>query len=375
MSMKKINWTTTVFFILTPIFGVAGTLAVLLTHGFNRATLILSLFYIIATGLSITAGYHRLFAHGAYEARAWVKWFYILFGAAAFQGSVLEWSTDHRDHHRYTDQEQDPYSIKKGFWFAHIGWIFYLDSAKRDFKNIEDLSKDPLLRWQHKYYTAIAIFMCFLLPLFLGMLWKDPWGGLFIAGALRVSINHHLTFFINSFCHLLGKRTYSTLSARDNWILSLFTYGEGYHNFHHQFASDYRNGVCWYHFDPSKWLIWLLHKIKSASHLKRVDHELIQKCRVQAEHQELNRVKDICPHRKEELVKPIAEKIHQLYAQLVRLRRELSHFKINKVLIKAQDRIHLKECKHKILQCKREFYFTLKQWSKIKKILLAKSIL
>jgi stearoyl-CoA desaturase (delta-9 desaturase) len=127
----KINWYTSLrhFLFSLPFFffiGVIGTAYVVLTQGLQMATLALAIGYIFATGLSITAGYHRLFSHLAYKAVWPVRLFDVLFGAAAFEGSVLEWTTDHRDHHRYTDQDKDPYNIKKGLWYAHIGWTKFL---------------------------------------------------------------------------------------------------------------------------------------------------------------------------------------------------------------------------------------------------------
>ncbi len=149
---SKLNWYTTSFFILTPIVATIGTIYVICKHGLLIPTFLLAIFYVFATGLAITAGYHRLFSHVTYKTIWLVRLFYVLFGAAAFEGSVIEWVTDHRTHHRYTDQANDPYSIKKGLWHAHIGWIFTLDASKRNFNNVADLNKDAMLVWQHKYY-------------------------------------------------------------------------------------------------------------------------------------------------------------------------------------------------------------------------------
>jgi stearoyl-CoA desaturase (delta-9 desaturase) len=355
---EKINWGTAPFFVITPLAAIFGTLYVVLSHGLHWATLALTLFYVLATGLSITAGYHRLFSHVAYKAAWPVRLFYVLFGAGAFEGSVLEWCTDHRDHHRYTDQDKDPYNVKRGLLWSHIGWIFYLDPSRRNFKNIEDLNQDPMLLWQNKHYKLIATFMGFLLPMGLAACWGDPWGGLFIAGALRMTLNHHFTFFINSFAHYFGRKTYSDLSARDNWMLSLVTYGEGYHNFHHQFAIDYRNGVRWFDFDPSKWLIWTLSKLGLASGLKQIDEEIIAKARMQMEEQRLITSKGVSPECLEEMAGPIREKLQQLHLQLLKLRKEYAHSNLEAYKIQIQD-------------CQRQFKQTLKDWAYTKKLLLA----
>jgi stearoyl-CoA desaturase (delta-9 desaturase) len=288
MTRSKLNWTNTLFLTVTPLFAITGTIFLIMHHAVQWPTILLALFFIATTGLSITCGYHRLFSHSTYQAHFLVRLFYLLFGAAAFEGSVAEWCTDHRDHHRYTDTDKDPYDATKGFWFSHIGWLLRLDYSKRKFDNIDDLKSDPLIRWQHKYYVYIAVVMGFIVPTLIATLWGDPFGGLVFAAALRIVLNQHLTFFINSVCHIFGKRSYSDRNtARDNWFTALFTYGEGYHNFHHKFPIDYRNGIRFYDFDPSKWLIKLLSLLGLAHDLKTVSTQRIITCRLEMDEKQL----------------------------------------------------------------------------------------
>ena len=130
------------------------------------------------------------------------------------------------------------------------------DSGKLDFSNIKDLQRDPVLVWQHKYYIAIAITMNILPPLLIGWVTGDIIGSLLLVGFVRLVVSHHTTFFINSLAHHWGNQPYTDQNtAKDNGILALLTYGEGYHNFHHMFQNDYRNGVRWWQYDPTKWLI------------------------------------------------------------------------------------------------------------------------
>lgn len=272
----KVNWTNTLFLILTPLVGIVGTILLVIFGNVHWPTWLLAGIFAIISGLSVTAGYHRLFSHVSYKAHWIVRLIFMLFGAGTFEGSVLEWCTDHRNHHRYTDTEKDPYNINQGFWYAHIGWLMLLDKNKRDFSNVADLAADPLLSFQNRFFVPLAVIMGFILPTGIAALWGDPLGGLIIAGALQITINHHSTFCINSVCHYFGKRTYSDRqSARDHWFTALFTFGEGFHNFHHQFALDYRNGIRAYDFDPTKWLIWGLSRIGLATDLKRVSADRI----------------------------------------------------------------------------------------------------
>jgi stearoyl-CoA desaturase (delta-9 desaturase) len=229
------------------------------------------------TGLAITAGYHRHFAHRAYDCRNWVKAYFLLFGAAALQNSALYWVADHRRHHRNVDHEHDPYNIHKGFFWAHMGWIFFDEPAGyRQMDNIPDLKKSKLVQFQDRFYVPLAVIVGLGVPFLIGALFGRPWGGMLWGGLIRVVFVHHCTFLINSAAHYFGTRTYSEqTSARDSWWLAFFSYGEGYHNFHHTFPSDYRNGIAWYHWDPTKWLIKTLERVGAASKLRVTSEKTI----------------------------------------------------------------------------------------------------
>ncbi len=289
----KINWTITLFIVINTIVGIVGTIALYHYSGLMWQTLVLTFILMVLSGLSITCGYHRLFSHLTYKAKFPVKLLFALFGASNFEGSILEWCTDHRNHHRYTDTDKDPYNAKRGFWYSHIGWLFVLDQSKRDFSNVEDLQADPVVRIQHRFYVILAFIMSYGLPMAVAALWGDVWGGLIVAGALRIVIAQQGTFCINSVCHIWGKQTFSDRdTARDNWFTALYTVGEGFHNFHHKFPIDYRNGVRFFHFDPSKWFIRSLEYIGLASDLRRVSKQRIIQCRLEMDEKRITRRAD-----------------------------------------------------------------------------------
>lgn len=224
----------------------------------------------VISGLGITAGYHRLFAHRTYRAHPIVRWGLLLGGAAAFQNSALSWSADHRAHHAYTDTPRDPHDMNRGFWYAHLKWLFKRRESSADVTHLTDLWNVRSIRLQHRYYAPIALGLGFILPAALGALWHDPIGGLLVAGFLRATLLLQATFCVNSLAHYLGPRTYdSSASARDSAFTALVTFGEGYHSFHHRFPFDYRNGVRWWQYDPSKWLIATLERVHLASGLRR----------------------------------------------------------------------------------------------------------
>ena len=231
----------------------------------------------ILTGLGITAGYHRLFSHRSYRAHVLVRSAYAVFGAAAWQQSILDWSSDHRRHHREVDTDGDPYNAKRGFWWSHMGWVMLDDPIyQRNHDNVRDLYNDPVCRIQHRFYFPISLICNLAVPALLGVLTDDLWGMLLYAGLVRVVLVHHFTFLINSVAHIAGKQPWSQANtSRDSWWLSILTFGEGYHNYHHAFESDYRNGPRWYNFDPSKWLIWVLDRSGLAHGLRRTPIDVV----------------------------------------------------------------------------------------------------
>jgi stearoyl-CoA desaturase (delta-9 desaturase) len=274
------NWSTTAMFVLT--FGVAviGVPWYGIAHGYHASAWIAFAALVTANEMAITCGYHRLFAHGAYEAHPLLKVLYLLFGAMALQNSVLIWSANHRVHHRSIDDpELDPYCIRRGFWFAHIGWMLRnYPSGEADFSNVRDLERDRLVQLQHRYYLPLALSMNFGLPIAIGFACGDVLGTFLVAGVLRLVVSHHFTFFINSLAHMWGVQPYTDEnSARDNGAVSLLTFGEGYHNFHHMFAHDYRNGVRWWQWDPSKWFIRAMSWLGLARNLRQVPWFKIQR--------------------------------------------------------------------------------------------------
>ena len=227
-------------------------------------------------GISITAGYHRLFAHRAYAAHPLYEWGVLLGSTLAFQWTALSWSHDHRLHHNHVDTEEDPYSINKGFWYAHMGWLFV---HQQKFQNhlVSDLLANPRVMFQHRFYLPLAIFVN-LVVFGIACLFFSPLAALWTLVLLRIFALHHCTWFINSLAHTIGSKTYAKeLSAVDNALLAFVTFGEGYHNYHHAFAADYRNGIRWYHFDPTKWLIWLSAKLGLATNLRKINQVHLQK--------------------------------------------------------------------------------------------------
>jgi len=278
-----INWAAAIVLTATPIAAATVIPWYAFNYDFSTAAWVSFIVLLWFNGLSITGGYHRLWAHRAYEAHWTLRLFFTLFGAMAIQNSILIWASGHRTHHRHVDTvEKDPYSINRGFWFAHIGWMLRkYESGRDDFSNASDLMNDKMVMFQHNWYVPIVLVMNIGLPLALGWMLGDLWGVFLLGGLLRLVVSHHVTFFINSLAHMWGTRPYTDENtARDNPFLAFFTYGEGYHNYHHIFQYDYRNGVKWWQFDPTKWLIASLSWVGITRNLKRCSDFAIQKAQL-----------------------------------------------------------------------------------------------
>jgi len=277
------NWTATIMFIITT--GVAVTLVPWygITYGYETSAWVSYLVLTWITGMAITGGYHRLWSHNSYDAHPLLRVWYALWGAAALENTILDWCSGHRVHHRHCDDvEKDPYSAKRGLWFSHMGWMLReYPSGRVDFANVKNLMKDPIVMWQYKYYVPIVFAMNIGVPLALGLIFGDVWGMLLLAGFLRIVTTHHVTFFINSIAHKWGSQPYTDENtARDNAFFAFLTHGEGYHNYHHIFQTDYRNGIRWFHWDPTKWFIKGCSYVGLTSNLRTVPDFKIRRAMV-----------------------------------------------------------------------------------------------
>jgi len=254
----SLNWSVTAVLGLTFIVAIIAVPWYGFVHGYSAWDWTFFGIFLLLNGIGIGSGYHRLWSHRTYDAHPALKWLLAIMGGMSLQNSIIIWSARHRVHHRDVDNDdKDPYSIGRGFWFAHIGWMLRdYQSGEVDYSVVEDLQKDTVAAWQHRWYWTLVWTTNLAVPIFLGWLTGDIIGMFLLAGIARLVVNHHVTFFINSLAHMWGKQPYSDdNTARDQHLLALITYGEGYHNYHHQFQSDYRCGIRWWHLDINKWFI------------------------------------------------------------------------------------------------------------------------
>jgi stearoyl-CoA desaturase (delta-9 desaturase) len=267
--------------IVLPFLGLVVSVVVLWGWGLSWVELMLCGGMYLLTGLGITVGYHRLFTHRSFETNRVVECVLAVLGSMAVQGPLLSWVALHRKHHQHSDEHEDPHSphhqgpgflgLVRGFWFAHVGWM--LVARPVDLSHyVKDLGRSKVLR------TVSALFPVWaaaglLIPALLGWLllggWTGPLLGLVWGGLVRVFFVHHVTWSVNSVCHLWGQRPYPERDeSRNNFLVGVLSLGEGWHNNHHAFPSSARHGLRWWQIDVSYWFICGLALLGLARNVK-----------------------------------------------------------------------------------------------------------
>jgi stearoyl-CoA desaturase (delta-9 desaturase) len=250
---------------------LAAAIVCLWGWGFRWVELGLLLGMYIATALGITVGFHRLFTHQAFETNWLIQCILAILGSMAVQGPLLKWVALHRRHHQRSDQEEDPHSphhqgggllgLVRGAWHAHLGWIFKPDPPNLS-HYIKDLRQSSLARTLSALFpvwVAVGLVIPALLGGLLTLSWTGAFLGLLWGGLARIFLVHHVTWSVNSICHMWGRRSYQTADqSRNNWLLGILALGEGWHNNHHAFPTSARHGLRWWQLDVSYGVIRVL---------------------------------------------------------------------------------------------------------------------
>jgi sn-2 palmitoyl-lipid 9-desaturase len=219
--------------------------------------------------IGICLGYHRLLTHRSFQVPKPLERLIVLIAAFALQGGPIFWVAAHRRHHLHTeDMTQDPYSAGRGFWWSHMGWMFYLESETWDYETYKrfapDLDRDPFYRWLNRNFMWLQI------PFGIGLYLVGGWSFVIYGLFVRNVIEWHGTWLINSACHMVGYRTYGCAdNSRNLWWAALFTYGEGWHNNHHAFPNSAQTGIKWWEVDPTWWVIRSLQFLGLATRVQR----------------------------------------------------------------------------------------------------------
>ncbi|XP_076221823.1 acyl-CoA Delta12-desaturase-like [Nomia melanderi] len=236
----------------------------------------------IMSGLGITAGSHRLWSHRTYEAKWPLRLFLMVGQTLSFQRSIYHWTKEHRLHHKFTDTDADPYNIKRGFFFSHVGWILlrpHPDLIKKSSTiQLDDLQRDPIVVWQRKWYKIFVILCCFVLPTWIPVhFWgEDPWKAWY-SNMFRLMLSLNITWLVNSAAHMWGMKPYdSAITPTDGRIVAFLSLGEGWHNYHHVFPWDYKTGEFGNH-NFTATFIDLCGRLGLAYNMKTVPTDLVKK--------------------------------------------------------------------------------------------------
>jgi stearoyl-CoA desaturase (delta-9 desaturase) len=261
-------------FVILPLVALVAAIPFAWGWGLTWIDVAIALVFYVTSGLGITVGFHRYFTHGSFKAKRPLRIALAVAGSLAMQGPVITWVADHRRHHAFSDKEGDPHSpwlfgtspaaLAKGFWHSHTGWLFDRDLTNRE-RFTPDLLADTDIRRIDRLFGLWSI-LTLLVPAALGGLLSWSWWGaltaFFWAGLVRVGLLHHVTWSINSICHMIGDQPFAARDhSRNVWPLAVLSFGESWHNLHHADPTCARHGVQRGQIDISARVIWAFEKL------------------------------------------------------------------------------------------------------------------
>ena len=256
--------------VIVPLVATVYAIWLLWERAVNWSDIALLLTMYSLTAFGVTVGFHRMLTHRSFKPNPVVKFILLVLGSMALEGAALEWAATHIKHHAQSDREGDPHSPVEGFFHAHIGWIF--SDTKADPKvYCRNLIKDPMIVFVSRtFFLWVAISL--IIPFAIG-----GWHGLLWGGLVRIFLAHHVTWSVNSVCHTFGRREFETTDqSRNEWVIGLLAFGEGWHNNHHAFPRSAFHGLHWWQFDLSGYLIWTLERVGLVKDVYRVTPQMMQ---------------------------------------------------------------------------------------------------
>lgn len=354
--LKNLNWPPIFILIIYPIILVSLVISYSSKFHIGWFEILMSIVGYYGSNIAVGVGFHRLWSHNSYKTNKYVEFILAMMSAGTLQGPVLAWASDHHKHHTYTDKEQDPHSPLKyknpilGFIWSHIGWMLVGEGSYKHIDRVTmvKLGKNKLLKWQLKYYWQIATFMTIVPPAILGYIFggslNTAYAAILFIGVGR-TLQQQATFCVNSLCHFVGGKKYAKSTAGDIWWMALFLLGENWHNFHHAFPSDYRNGVKWYHFDVHKWIIFLMSKVGLAWNLESTADARIQAKVNETKEQtvEIRKLKlSSLQDRADQLMQHVKSKLNEVENSSENIKKQLSKsfLEVQGSLVRMIDQLH-----------------------------------
>jgi len=294
---SRISQAVTLVAVVVPLLGVGAAAGLLWNVAFHAGDLAIMGGMYVVCAFGTTVGFHRYFTHKSFEARTPVKAALAILGCMTMQGPLTQWVTDHRKHHALSDQEGDPHSphaghgdgmlgTVKGFVHAHVGWMFTNLGMEQGRLYGKDLYEDRLVRTIDRLYLVWVV-LTLGIPFGIGYaIGGASYGveGLVWGGFVRIFLYQHATFSVNSICHMFGRRDYVVRDeSRNNWVVAMLVFGEGWHNNHHAFPASARHGLHRFQLDLSWWLIRLLERLNLVSNVRVPDAAQLLRRRAQPE--------------------------------------------------------------------------------------------
>ena len=294
---SRISQIVTLIAVIVPPLGLVSAMGLLWGVAFHWIDLVLLVSLYIVCAFGTTIGFHRYFTHKGFEARVPVKAALAVLGCMTMQGPITQWVTDHRKHHAFSDKDGDPHSphvgqddgawgALRGFVHAHVGWMFRNMGMEQGSVYGKDLYDDRLIRWIDRLYLLWVV-LTLGIPFAVGYAvaggWEGGVAGLVWGGLVRIFAYQHATFSVNSICHMFGRQDYrSRDEARNNWLVAVLVFGEGWHNNHHAFPASARHGLHRFQIDVSWWVIRAMEKLRLVWDVKVPDARQLERRRIQS---------------------------------------------------------------------------------------------
>ncbi|MFW6075681.1 MAG: acyl-CoA desaturase [Chloroflexota bacterium] len=258
-------------FVVVPLLATAYAMYALWQRWIGWTELTLFFTFYVLTGVGITIGYHRMLTHRSFESSNVIRAVFLLLGSMAVQGKAIDWAANHLKHHAHADEEGDPHSPLEGFFHAHIGWLFTAPPADRQ-KYAKKLTQDPLISFFDRTFliwVAVGLIIPYLIA---------GWHGLIWGGLVRIAVVNHATWAVNSVCHRFGDQPFDIKDeSRNNLLVGLLAFGEGWHHNHHAFPAMAYHGMNWRQFDLSSIILRTLARLRLIWNVKMPSQELIER--------------------------------------------------------------------------------------------------
>lgn len=224
----------------------------------------------LLTGLGVTIGFHRMLTHRSFDTSPAIKAVFLALGSAAFQGGCIQWAAHHMKHHAHSDREGDPHSPRDGFFHAHMGWLIHMPPADQE-RYCKPILDDPVVQFVNRTFllwTGVGMLVPYLVAGWRGLLW---------GGIVRIAFANQVVYAVNSICHTFGSRPFRTRDAsRNNWVIAVLAFGEGWHNNHHAFPSMAYHGIG-RQFDLSALVLRVLERLSLVWNVKQPSVELVER--------------------------------------------------------------------------------------------------